>query len=172
MSEWVGVCVWVSECVSECVCVMVRVYVWVLHLHMSSTCLDIALCCSFEERTFGHLKYWPACRYRWIKMLHARDCRFADHTSMSLKTSALASHQTLFVFTWTYILVHKSQKIRTAISTHRKCFPEDYNCGLCCTCIVSHQIRTRLLANSNLYLIWTMRMECDHFRHTFELTGA
>ena len=112
---------------------------------------------------------------------------------MRLKTSALASHQTLVVISSTYIELgihwrkHRMKpikeqfwftnpgiksKIRVAIPTHRKCFPEDYNYGLRCTCIVSHQIRTRLLVNINLYLVWTMRMHCDHFRHTIELTGA
>ena len=38
-------------------------------------------------------------------------------------------------------------KIRVAILTHQKLFPDGYNCGLRCTCImVSHQIRMCLLA--------------------------
>ena len=78
-------------------------------------------------------------------------CRFGNRTSMSLKPSALVSHQKRFVILLTYIqlgnhtrkhrvkqiretfwLINRESKskIRAAISTHQKCFADDYKCGL------------------------------------------
>ena len=53
------------------------------------TCLDIAIFCSFVERTFRHFIYWPARRYRQAKILRARDmqvCRSHAHAPKNERT--------------------------------------------------------------------------------------
>ena len=118
-------------------------------------------------------------------------CRFGNrtHQPMSLKTSALVSHQKRFEILLTYAQlgnhtrkhrvkqirdnswIHKSQQLKqdpcghiNAPKVFRRRLQVRLDSGR--TCIVSRQIRMRLFASLHLYLVC-----CDHFRYIFELTG-